>query len=264
MISTSQNRATFIASVAKFLTQFGLDGIDIDFEYPAAIERNAPATDTPNLTSFFTELKAGLPSSALISIATPVGFWFLRGFQIDKIAPSVSYINMMSYDYHGQWDTNVTGQAPVTNPHTSILDMKDSVLLYIRAGIDMGKGKNIPSHSGLAEYARTYHLASATCKGYNCTMTGSGATGPCTDASGILAQFEVDRLISAGNKPILDQTTETYFFDTSSGDLVTFDQKDTLAQKSDFVAKTCLGGTFVWYVLRLSEGWWLTNLPQVP
>jgi GH18 family chitinase len=27
MISTSQNRATFIASVAKFLTQFGLDGI---------------------------------------------------------------------------------------------------------------------------------------------------------------------------------------------------------------------------------------------
>ncbi|KAJ7879366.1 glycoside hydrolase superfamily [Mycena leptocephala] len=71
MISTSQNRATFIASVAKFLTQFGLDGIDIDFEYPAAIERNAPATDTPNLTSFFTELKAGLPSSALISIGTP-------------------------------------------------------------------------------------------------------------------------------------------------------------------------------------------------
>jgi GH18 family chitinase len=27
MISTSQHRATFIASVAKFLTQFGLDGI---------------------------------------------------------------------------------------------------------------------------------------------------------------------------------------------------------------------------------------------
>jgi chitinase len=48
-------------------------------------------------------------------------------------------------------------------------------------------------------------------------MTGGGAKGPCTDASGILAQFEVDRLISAGNKPILDQTTETYFFDTSVG-----------------------------------------------
>jgi chitinase len=45
-----------------------------------------------------------------------------------------------AYDYHGPWDTNVTGQAPVTNPHTSILDIHDSTLLYLRAGIDLSTG----------------------------------------------------------------------------------------------------------------------------
>lgn len=48
------------------------------------------------------------------------------------------------YDYHGQWDTNIMGQAPVTDPHISILDMHDSVLLYTRAGIDIPKGTIVP------------------------------------------------------------------------------------------------------------------------
>ncbi|KAJ7241098.1 glycoside hydrolase superfamily [Mycena rebaudengoi] len=136
MISTTTTRATFISSVKVFVTQFGLDGIDIDFEYPGAIERSAPATDTPNLTSFFQELRVALPTKII---------------SCDKIAASVSYLNMMSYDYHGPWDTNVTGQAPVTNPHTSILDMHDSATLYIRAGINLA---NV--NLGLAYYGRDY------------------------------------------------------------------------------------------------------------
>lgn len=41
----------------------------------------------------------------------------------------------------GPWDTNVTGQPSVTNPQSSILDMKTSAQLYVRAGIDLHKGK---------------------------------------------------------------------------------------------------------------------------
>ncbi|KAJ7121425.1 hypothetical protein C8R44DRAFT_853060 [Mycena epipterygia] len=239
MISTSSARATFISSVKAFLTQFGLDGIDIDFEYPSAIERAAPATDTPNLTSFFQELRAALPTQ-VISCATPAGYWFLQGFQIDKIAASVSYLNMMSYDYHGPWDTNVTDQAPVTNPHTSILDMHDSASLYIRAGINLN---NV--NLGIAYYGRTYQLADSSCVGYNCTMTGGGFPGNCTSTPGILAQFEIQSLLDSGISPTLDQPTETYWFD-KSGSLVTFDQQDTWVAKTLFAETTCFGGTFIW------------------
>ncbi|KAJ7921865.1 glycoside hydrolase [Mycena leptocephala] len=210
MISSPSNRATFISSVKLFLTQFGVDGIDIDFEYPSAIERAAPATDTPNLTSFFQELRTALPTQ-IISCATPAGYWFLKGFEIDKIAKSVTYLNMMSYDYHGQWDTNVTDQAPVTNPHTSILDMHDSALLYVRAGINL----NI---------------------------------GDCTSTPGILAQLEIESLLDTGIVPTLDKSTQTYWFD-NSGSLITFDQQDTWAAKTTFAQTTCFGGTFIWCVL---------------
>ncbi|KAJ7431450.1 glycoside hydrolase superfamily, partial [Mycena galericulata] len=136
--------------------------------------------DTPNLTAFFQELRAALGSSVLISCATPAGYWFLKGFEIDKIASSVDYLNMMSYDYHGPWDTNVTDQAPVTNPHTSIQDMTASVLLYMRAGIDMSIGT------------------------YSC---------PCSQASGYLTQFEITDILASGITPTLDSTSETYWFD---------------------------------------------------
>ncbi|KAF7430147.1 hypothetical protein PC9H_005847 [Pleurotus ostreatus] len=232
VISSAPNRNTFITSVASFLSEFGVDGI----EYPGAIERNAPATDTPNLTAFFKDLRTALPTQ-IISCAAPAGYWFLQGFEINKITSSVSYINMMSYDYHGQWDTNVAGQDPVTNPHTSILDMRDSALLYVRAGIDLSMG--------LAFYARTYQLANSGCKGYGCTMVGGGAPGPCSAAAGILTQFEVDALVKTGITPTLDIASETYWFD-NQGSLVTFDQSDTWAAKSQFAATTCFGGTFIW------------------
>ncbi|KAF9490944.1 glycoside hydrolase [Pleurotus eryngii] len=220
VISSVSNRNTFITSVASFLSEFGVDGIDIDFEYPGAMERNAPATDTPNLTAFFKDLRTALPTQ-IISCAAPAGYWFLQGFEINKITSSVSYINMMSYDYHGQWDTNVAGQDPVTNPHTSILDMRESALLYIRSGIDLSM-----VNLGLAFYARTYQLANSGCKGYGCT-------------------FEVDALVKTGITPTLDTASETYWFD-NQGSLVTFDQSDTWAAKSQFAATTCFGGTFIW------------------
>ncbi|KDQ22077.1 glycoside hydrolase family 18 protein [Pleurotus ostreatus PC15] len=206
VISSAPNRNTFITSVASFLSEFGVDGIDIDFEYPGAIERNAPATDTPNLTAFFKDLRTVLPTQ-IISCAAPAGYWFLQGFEINKITSSVSYINMMSYDYHGQWDTNVAGQDPVTNPHTSILDMRDSALLYVRAGIDLSMG--------------------------DCSL------------SIFAGLFEVDALVKTGITPTLDTASETYWFD-NQGSLVTFDQSDTWAAKSQFAATTCFGGTFIW------------------
>ncbi|KAF9458161.1 glycoside hydrolase superfamily [Collybia nuda] len=220
MIASSANRATFISSVESFLKKYNLDGIDIDFEYPGASERSAPATETPDLTAFFKELRAGLPS-ALISVATPAGYWFLKGFEINKIMNYVDWASMMSYDFHGQWDTNVTGQPSVANPHTSLLDMKDSALLYRRAGIDLA---NV--NLGLAWYARTFHLTPASCGKYNCTMDGGGSSGKCSNTSGYLTQFE------------------TYYFMHGS-DLVSFDEDETWKTKKDFAGNTCFGGTFV-------------------
>ncbi|KAJ6622420.1 glycoside hydrolase superfamily [Mycena sp. CBHHK59/15] len=242
MIASASTRAAFITSVKTFISTYGVDG----FEYPGAIERNTPAIDTPNLTAVFKQLRAALPKGITVSCATPTGYWFLQGFQISKIIDSVDWLNMMSYDYHGPWDTNVTDQAPVTNPQIMgiycILDMKTGAELYVRAGINLSK-----VNLGLAWYGRTFHVKSSSCKGYKCTMTGGGTAGSCTQASGVLAQFDISQLIANTSvKPTLDTTSETYWLNDVHGDLVIFDQSDTWAKKHTFAAESCFGGTFVW------------------
>jgi chitinase len=67
------------------------------------MERQAPPDDIPNLTIFFKEFRAGLGSS-LISLATPAGYWFLQGFEMQKIAANLDFINMMSYDYRERFE----------------------------------------------------------------------------------------------------------------------------------------------------------------
>ena len=51
-------------------------------------------------------------------------------------------------------------------------------------------------------------------------MTGGGTPGACDQASGVLAQFEILDLIAAGNTPIYDGASETYWFDDSVGFIV--------------------------------------------
>ncbi|KAJ7315584.1 hypothetical protein DFH08DRAFT_893384 [Mycena albidolilacea] len=75
------------------------------------------------------------PRAGLPLLASPVGYWFLKAFEIDKTAGNVSYMNMM-YDYHGHWDTNVKDRAPVADPHASILDTGTGAELYMHAGIN--------------------------------------------------------------------------------------------------------------------------------
>ncbi|TFL04374.1 glycoside hydrolase [Pterulicium gracile] len=211
MISTQANRSKLIASCNAFIAKYSLDGIDIDMEYPDAMERNGPATDTPSLTAFFKEAKAGLGGKN-VSVAAPAGYWFLKGFEIDKVVDHVDYINMMSYDLHGAWDKDVADEDGTAKPHTSSEDIMDSISLYTRAKVDLSK-----VNLGMAWYGRT-----------------------------IKSQTEIWDEIEANNiTPTYDSQSNTYWYNHGN-DFVSYDDEESWAYKHEMAGKYCFGGTFVW------------------
>jgi|SRR5271169_4317397 len=97
MAASETARQAFVTNVHAFLVKYGYDGVDIDWEVP-----NAP--DRADCTTLMQELRNGLPSPWLISMAVPSDprSWG-QGFDIPALAPLVDFMNVMTYDFYGTW-----------------------------------------------------------------------------------------------------------------------------------------------------------------
>jgi chitinase len=106
MAASETYRQAFVKNVHTFLVKFGYDGVDIDWEVP-------DAPDRANCTTLMQELRNGLPSPWLISMATPSDprSWG-QGFDIPALAPLLDFMNVMTYDFYGSWSTSTGHVSP--------------------------------------------------------------------------------------------------------------------------------------------------------
>lgn len=101
MASTRTNRDVFISSLVSFLQKYGLDGVDIDWEYPAATDRGGIDADTDNFVLLMSEIQEAFAMENPgweASITLPTSYWYLRHFDINRLQKYISFFNVMSYD----------------------------------------------------------------------------------------------------------------------------------------------------------------------
>ncbi|RMZ84417.1 hypothetical protein DV738_g462, partial [Chaetothyriales sp. CBS 135597] len=197
------NQDTFVANIVSFVTEHELDGIDIDWEYPAApdIPGIPPGTaeDADNYLTFFTKLRAAMPASKSVSFCAPASFWYLRGYHIEEMAAVADYIVYMTYDLHGQWDyanQHAMEGCPAGNclrSHTNITETLLALSMITKAGVPSSK-----IVVGVSSYGRSFQMTTPGCTGPMCTYTGgeSGAyPGPCTGTAGYIANAEIAAIL---------------------------------------------------------------------
>ncbi|RKR64904.1 chitinase [Yokenella regensburgei] len=97
-----ESRAVFIRSVQEIINRYGLDGIDLDWEYPVngawGLVDKQPA-DRDNFTALLKELRQALGAKKLVTIAVGANAESPKSWvDVKAIAPLLNYINLMTYD----------------------------------------------------------------------------------------------------------------------------------------------------------------------
>ena len=139
MASSQGSRATFIQGLIKFMSTYGFDGADLDWEYPGADDRGGVKEDTANYVSLAQELKAAFGSRYGLSMTLPTSYWYLQHFDLQGIQQHVDWFNLMAYDLHGVWDAQSKFVGPYIAPHTNITEIDLGLDLLWRSGVTPDK-----------------------------------------------------------------------------------------------------------------------------
>lgn len=97
MAADASNRAKFAADCKRVVKEFGLDGIDIDWEYPtsnAAGISNSP-DDKDNFTLLMRDIRQAIGKKQLLTLATASNGQYIA---FGDINPYVDFVNIMTYD----------------------------------------------------------------------------------------------------------------------------------------------------------------------
>lgn len=100
MAADPQKRALFVDGLVKFVAETGIDGADIDWEYPD------PGQSSLNFLALMTELRAALPKDKLLTAAViAFGDEYGQGVPTESFA-LMDFINIMTYDgnLHGSME----------------------------------------------------------------------------------------------------------------------------------------------------------------
>lgn len=124
--ATVQGRERFVATAMELVVQWDFDGVDIDWEYPSSDKAGIAYSpdDKHNFTLLMQALRAGLDEVSartgkprILTLAVGGGEYFVEGTEMDEVAKAADYVNLMTYDLRGGFET-VTGHHTCLYPQT--------------------------------------------------------------------------------------------------------------------------------------------------
>ena len=142
MAMTGAGRESFAQSCLEAMERFGLDGVDIDWEYPCSSQAEIASDprDKENFTLLLQALRDRL-GSRVLSIAAGAGEYFIQGTEMDRVAAIVDYVQIMTYDMRGGFTRQAGHHAALraSAGDASGLNTVDMVEMFHKAGVPLEK-----------------------------------------------------------------------------------------------------------------------------
>jgi len=251
LVNSPAARSRFIEHAIKFIEKHDFDGLDLDWEYPSCWQTECKEErykDKAAFTAWVKELSdAFKPRGLLLSAAVSPSKTIMDvGYDIPTISQYLDWINVMTYDYHGQWDKK-TGHVAPHYGHP------DDEFYYFNANFTMNYWieSGAPKKKlvmGMPLYGQSFTLTKVEEQGLNAPAKGGGKAGVATRAKGFLAYHEICRLIQQGYAVVKDDVTPPRMgpYAYKGNQWVGFDDKAMIEQKCNYVKEMGLGGGMVW------------------
>ncbi len=142
MAADSTKRNTLAGDCARIIREYGIDGIDFDWEFPGG-EGGTPQ-DADNFTHVLKAVRDSIGADKLLTIA---GGGDLPGVNVPEVIDVIDYFNVMAYDLGGQAPWHHT--ALYRSEHTGWRSVDEVVEDYFSRGVTPDK-----MLLGLAFYGR--------------------------------------------------------------------------------------------------------------
>lgn len=238
VFNTESGRREFSLSVLQILKDYHVDGLDLDWEYPAI--ESLPGhqflpEDRVNFTWLIKSLRETIGPDYVLSFAAG-GFkdYLTRSVEWGKVMPLVNYVNVMSYDL-------VNGYSKRTGHLTSLystagqIESTDNTVMFLDSiGVPMQK-----IVIGMAFYARTF-------SGVKPDNNGLYQKGKFSD---YINYKDFDKLLStkAGFIQYWDNKAKApYAYNAATHTFATFDNLRSVYEKTKYAKAHHLGGVMFW------------------
>ncbi|KAF8814370.1 glycoside hydrolase [Phlegmacium glaucopus] len=279
-MSSAENRTKLVNTLIDVVGAYGLDGIDIDWEYPNSPGAGNPhsSADSANLLSFFKSLRQALGPQKIISAAVTHSPWLGENGQpisnVAAYAAQISFVNIMNYD--------VSGASANPGPNAPLGDLcgtskqpqataKSAFHQWTAAGMPASKILlGLPlygyvSKSTATKLSGTYVPLEDIPRISHARQRPSDNMKPSGDLSNMWGQqiafrqlVETGNLVKrsdgsygAGNGYTMgwDDCSDTpYIFNTARTTVVTYDDTWSIASKVKFAKTSGMGGCFTWSI----------------
>jgi chitinase len=243
----ASSRAAFADSAIALLRRYDLDGLDIDWEYPTlpgpGISHDP--SDKRNFTLLLELLRQRLDSEGqardgrhyLLTIAAAEGE-FAQGLELARIARSLDWINLMTYDFYGSLTPTTghhAGLAPTAGAPAGARNAQAAVDEYLAAGVPADK-----VHLGVAFYGRRFGDVNAARDGLLQKFGSDGGFISWREiAEGPLKQKAWTRHWDA-------QAKAPWLWNATTHQFISYDDPQSLRAKIDYVEQRGLGGIMYW------------------
>jgi len=232
IVINPSSRAKFVQSSIELLEDYGLDGLDIDYEYPQN------ESQAKGYVELLKELRAALDHHAtqkkatyrfLLSIAAPCGPENYKKLYISEMDRVLDFWNLMAYDFSGSWDT-------VSNHHANLygdpLSASQAVEWYISNGVPRSK-----IVLGIPLYGRSFLNTEGPGSRYSGVGPGSWEAGVYDYRALPLPQsykFRDDKIVAS------------WTYDYQKKEMISYDDEEVGRMKGEYIQREGLGGSMFW------------------